>query len=169
MFACVGSNPTVNNNSNILIIKFFVICVLVGGCQAKKIDPFIAAKNPYSQIGVEGYVGAAMTSCMGMAPQGPPLRMKKDKGVVSSDGYYSEQAGYFDCVDKEISKIIELQYDRACKLVEENKDKLTSLANRLLEKEVIFKDDLVNILGERPFGAPKEEEEAKSDTTTKEA
>jgi hypothetical protein len=31
--------------------------------------------------------------------------MKKDKGVVSSDGYYSEQAGYFDCVDKEISKI----------------------------------------------------------------
>jgi hypothetical protein len=52
------------------VIKFFVICVLVGGCQAKKIDPFIAAKNPYSQIGVEGYVGAAMTSCMGMAPQG---------------------------------------------------------------------------------------------------
>ena len=87
------------------VIKFFVICVLVGGCQAKKIDPFIAAKNPYSQIGVEGYVGAAMTSCMGMAPQGPPLRMRKDKGVVSSDGYYSEQVGYFDCVDKEISKI----------------------------------------------------------------
>ena len=53
--------------------------------------------------------------------------------------------------------------------MEENKDKLTSLANRLLEKEVIFKDDLVNILGERPFGTPKEEEEAKSDTTTKEA
>ncbi|MCH1518624.1 MAG: ATP-dependent zinc metalloprotease FtsH [Flavobacteriaceae bacterium] len=80
---------------------------------------------------------------------------------------YSEETA--QVIDKEISKIIELQYDRACKLVEENKDKLTSLANRLLEKEVIFKDDLVNILGERPFGAPKEEEEAKSDTTTKEA
>ena len=80
---------------------------------------------------------------------------------------YSEKTA--QVIDKEISKIIELQYDRACKLVEENKDKLTSLANRLLEKEVIFKDDLVNILGERPFGAPKEEEKAKSDTTTKEA
>lgn len=80
---------------------------------------------------------------------------------------YSEETA--QVIDKEISKIIELQYDRACKLVEENKDKLTSLANRLLEKEVIFKDDLVNILGERPFGAPKEEEKAKSDTTTKEA
>ena len=42
-------------------------------------------------------------------------------------------------IDKEISRIIEEQYTRAIKLLEENKDKLTTLADRLLEKEVIFK------------------------------
>jgi ATP-dependent metalloprotease FtsH len=54
-------------------------------------------------------------------------------------------------IDKEISKLIEGQYDRAIKLVKDNEDKLTTLAERLLEKEVLFKDDLLNILGERPF------------------
>ena len=81
---------------------------------------------------------------------------------------YSEETA--QVIDKEISKIIELQYERACKLVKENKEKLTSLANRLLEKEVIFKDDLVKILGERPFESQKKEEQAKIDETlTKEA
>ncbi|MCH1539116.1 MAG: ATP-dependent zinc metalloprotease FtsH [Flavobacteriaceae bacterium] len=54
-------------------------------------------------------------------------------------------------IDKEISKLIEGQYERAIKLVKDNEDKLTTLAERLLEKEVLFKDDLLNILGERPF------------------
>jgi cell division protease FtsH len=35
--------------------------------------------------------------------------------------------------------------------LKKNKNKLKQLAERLLEKEVIFKDDLFNILGERPF------------------
>jgi cell division protease FtsH len=62
---------------------------------------------------------------------------------------YSEETA--KKIDKEISYIIEKQYKRACKLLEKQKVKLTELANRLLEKEVIFKDDLKNILGERPF------------------
>jgi cell division protease FtsH len=62
---------------------------------------------------------------------------------------YSEETA--QKIDKEISKIVENQYERACDLVNKNQDKLTALANRLLEKEVIFKDDLVSILGERPF------------------
>ncbi len=70
---------------------------------------------------------------------------------------YSEETA--QTIDKEISKIIEEQYDRACKLVEENRDKLTALANRLLEKEVIFKDDLITILGERPFDKKEDEKE----------
>ena len=73
---------------------------------------------------------------------------------------YSEETAR--TIDQEISKIVENQYDRALQLVEENKDKLTALADRLLEKEVIFKDDLVNILGERPF---KKEEEKETETT----
>ena len=63
-------------------------------------------------------------------------------------------------IDREISVLIEGQYYRALKLMEDNKEKLTTLAERLLEKEVLFKDDLLTILGKRPFD---KEEEAKDD------
>ena len=54
-------------------------------------------------------------------------------------------------IDEEISLIIEKQYKRACMILKKNKAKLSTLASRLLEKEVIFKEDLVKILGERPY------------------
>ncbi|MDA9360484.1 ATP-dependent zinc metalloprotease FtsH, partial [Flavobacteriaceae bacterium] len=66
-------------------------------------------------------------------------------------------------IDKEISILIEGQYDRALKLIKDNKDKLTTLAERLLEKEVLFKDDLLTILGKRPFD---KEEDVKGDKKT---
>jgi ATP-dependent Zn protease len=67
---------------------------------------------------------------------------------------YSEETA--QKIDKEISILIEAQYQRAIELLEVNKEKLTTLAKRLLEKEVIFKDDLEKIFGERPFSpAPK--------------
>ena len=62
---------------------------------------------------------------------------------------YSERTA--ELIDKEISDIIEEQYGRALKILEENKDKLTELAEVLLEKEVIFKDNLEKIFGKRPF------------------
>ena len=66
-------------------------------------------------------------------------------------------------IDREISILIEGQYDRAVKLMEDNKEKLTTLAERLLEKEVLFKDDLLTILGKRPFD---KEEQVKDDKKT---
>ena len=62
---------------------------------------------------------------------------------------YSEETA--KVIDTEISKLIEEQYDRAIHLLETNKEKLTQLADILIEKEVIFKDDLENIFGKRPF------------------
>jgi ATP-dependent metalloprotease FtsH len=62
---------------------------------------------------------------------------------------YSEQTA--QVIDKEISKIIEKQYERAIDLLKNSQEKLKQLADRLLEKEVIFKDDLENILGKRPY------------------
>ena len=74
---------------------------------------------------------------------------------------YSEQTA--QVIDKEISKIIEKQYERAIDLLKNSKDKLSQLAERLLEKEVIFKDDLESILGKRPFKTNDEKiEEAKA-------
>ncbi|HLW31969.1 MAG TPA: ATP-dependent zinc metalloprotease FtsH [Aequorivita sp.] len=67
---------------------------------------------------------------------------------------YSEKTA--ELIDEEISKLIEEQYQRAVTILEENKDKLTELANVLLEKEVIFKDNLEKIFGERPFEVPEE-------------
>jgi len=62
---------------------------------------------------------------------------------------YSEDTA--KTIDEEISKIIEEQYQRAIQVLTDNKDKLTTLAERLLEKEVIFKEDLEKIFGKRPF------------------
>ena len=74
---------------------------------------------------------------------------------------YSEQTA--QVIDKEISKIIEKQYERAIDLLKNSKEKLKQLADRLLEKEVIFKDDLENILGKRPYKTNNEKiEEAKA-------
>ena len=59
-------------------------------------------------------------------------------------------------IDHEISEIIEKQYERAISLLATSKDKLIQLADRLLEKEVIFKDDLENVLGKRPYKSNEE-------------
>lgn len=67
---------------------------------------------------------------------------------------YSEKTA--ELIDREISQIVEEQYQRAINLLEKHKDKLTQLAEILLEREVIFKDDLEKIFGERPFEKSRE-------------
>ncbi len=79
---------------------------------------------------------------------------------------YSEKTA--EVIDEEISKLIEEQYQRVKDLLSKNKDKLVKLAERLLEKEVIFKEDLEEILGKRPFEKEEVATDKKSDTVTKE-
>ncbi|MFZ1666321.1 MAG: ATP-dependent zinc metalloprotease FtsH [Flavobacteriales bacterium] len=62
---------------------------------------------------------------------------------------YSDQTAQM--IDQEVRILVEGQYERAKKILTENKDKLTALATQLLEKEVIFKEDLEKIFGDRPF------------------
>ena len=69
---------------------------------------------------------------------------------------YSENTSKL--IDEEISALIESQYLRAIAILEENKDKLNQLADILIEKEVIFKDDLEAIFGRRPFDKNLQEE-----------
>jgi cell division protease FtsH len=69
---------------------------------------------------------------------------------------YSEDTAMI--IDKEISMLIEGQYQRAIAILEENKDKLNLLADILIEKEVIFKDDLEAIFGKRTFDKNLKEE-----------
>ena len=79
---------------------------------------------------------------------------------------YSEETA--KQIDEEISKIVEREYKRAVALLRKHKNKLTELAEHLLEKEVIFKDDLVTIFGKRPFEKEEiVEEKTKSSTAKK--
>ena len=79
----------------------------------------------------------------------------------SGQSEYSFSKPYSDetakVIDAEISALIESQYERAIQILEENKDKLTQLADILIEKEVIFKDDLEAIFGKRSFDKNLEE------------
>lgn len=56
-----------------------------------------------------------------------------------------------ETIDEEIHAMIESAYERAKSILSENREKVDALANLLIEKEVIFREDLENIFGKRPF------------------
>lgn len=62
---------------------------------------------------------------------------------------YSESTA--KTIDEEVKKMIDIAYARTKAILISNKEKLTQLAEKLLEKEVIFKEDLEAIFGKRPF------------------
>ncbi|MFW5974652.1 MAG: ATP-dependent zinc metalloprotease FtsH, partial [Bacteroidota bacterium] len=63
---------------------------------------------------------------------------------------YSEKTA--EDIDTEVHKLIEYAYKRAVKILKENKEKVDKLAKQLLEREVIFTDDLEEIFGKRGNG-----------------
>lgn len=83
------------------------------------------------------------------------------------DKPYSEQTA--EIIDKEISKIIEKQYERAIDMLANNREKLDQLANLLLEKEVIFKENVEEIFGKRPWDKEEEKKEEEVEASPAEA
>lgn len=78
---------------------------------------------------------------------------------------YSEATSQM--IDEEARKMIDVQYLRAQQLLMEKRELLDTLAKALLEKEVLFKDDLQVILGPRPFDKPEvAAEEPKTEPST---
>ena len=69
---------------------------------------------------------------------------------------YSERTA--QTIDEEVHKMVEAMYVKTKQLLMENKDKLTALANKLTEKEVIFKEDLEAIFGKRQWETTEEKE-----------
>jgi cell division protease FtsH len=72
---------------------------------------------------------------------------------------YSENTA--ELIDEEISKLIEGAYARAIKIIDENKEKVSLLAERLLEHEVIFREDVEEIFGKRNFEREERDREEK--------
>jgi AFG3 family protein len=76
---------------------------------------------------------------------------------------YSEETATM--IDEEARKFIDEQYIRAQALLREKRALLDVLANELLTKEVIFKDDLERLLGKRPFDKQETPIESTPDTS----
>jgi len=72
---------------------------------------------------------------------------QRDMGIQKP---YSEETGKL--IDEEVRKLVSDAYQRAKELLQQNKESLQKLAELLLKKEVIFKEDLESILGKRPDG-----------------
>ncbi len=79
---------------------------------------------------------------------------------------YSEQMA--ELIDNEVKNFIDTSYAKAKKLLTEHKEGLQKVAELLLEKEVIFTEDLVKIYGARPWGMPNEEPAEQPETEAKE-
>ena len=70
-----------------------------------------------------------------------------------------------EIIDEQVSKLVESAYQEALRILGDNLDGLTQLANKLIDKEVVFGDDLEMIFGKRPWvkeeiGFPKESQQS---------
>jgi cell division protease FtsH len=63
-----------------------------------------------------------------------------------------------ELIDEEVHNMLEEAYERAKNILSEHRDQLDKLANLLIEKEVVFREDLENIYGKRPFDKEETEE-----------
>ncbi|MDD7886507.1 ATP-dependent zinc metalloprotease FtsH [Flavivirga sp. 57AJ16] len=134
------------------------MCAALGGRAAEKVIFNKISTGALSDLEKVTKQARAMVTIYGLSDKVGNLTYYDSSGQ-NEYGFtkpYSEQTA--ELIDKEISDIIEKQYQRAIKLLEDNKDKLTDLAEVLLEKEVIFKDNLEKIFGKRAF----EKEELKN-------
>jgi cell division protease FtsH len=133
------------------------MCAALGGRAAEKVIFNKISTGALSDLEKVTKQARAMVTIYGLSDKIGNLTYYDSSGQ-NEYGFtkpYSEQTA--ELIDKEISDIIETQFKRAVKLLEDNKDKLTELAEVLLEKEVIFKDNLEKIFGKRPFAKDEEE------------
>ena len=145
------------------------MCATLGGRAAEKVIFDKISTGALSDLEKVTRQAKAMVTVYGLNEEIGNITYYDSSGQsdYSFSKPYSEETA--QKIDKEISKIVEKQYERACDLINKNQDKLTALANRLLEKEVIFKDDLESILGERPFNKKEDSSKSEEKTATEEA
>jgi|TARA_B100000767_G_scaffold1132_2_gene1146 AFG3 family protein len=125
------------------------MCATLGGRAAEKIIFNKISTGALSDLEKVTKQARAMVTVYGLNEKVGNLTYYDSSGNDAFVKPYSENTA--KTIDEEISKMIELQYQRAIDILDKNKEKLTVLAELLLEKEVIFKDDLIKIFGVRPF------------------
>ncbi|WP_233897447.1 ATP-dependent zinc metalloprotease FtsH [Tenacibaculum piscium] len=125
------------------------MCATMGGRAAEKLIFNKISTGALSDLEKVTKQARAMVTVYGLNERVGNITYYDSSGNDSFVKPYSDDTA--KVIDEEISKMIEIQYQRAIDLLTQHKDKLSQLAALLLEKEVMFKVDLEKIFGERPF------------------
>ena len=134
------------------------MCSTLGGRASEEITfgkISSGALNDLERVTKQAY---SMTAYLGMSDKIGNLSFYDSSGRSEFQFLkpYSETTG--ELIDKEVKKMIEEQYQRALKILKENKENMNKLAELLLEKEVIYYEDAEKILGKREFDDEYEDE-----------
>ena len=133
------------------------MCSLLGGRVAEEIisgQPSTGALNDLERLTKMAY---GMVTYYGMSEKIGTLSFYDSTGARGYDltKPYSEKTA--ELIDKEVKELVGMIHDRTESILRDNYDGFTELASLLLEKEVIFADDLERIFGPRAGAKPGEE------------
>ena len=132
------------------------MCSVLGGRAAEEIvfgEISTGAQNDLERATKQAY---AMVSIYGMSDKVGMLSYYDSTGQsdFSFTKPYSEKTA--ELIDAEVKDMVSAAYERAKQLLSDHREQHRQVAELLIEREVIFSDDLENILGKRPW---TEEEE----------
>lgn len=141
------------------------MCALIGGRVAEEIvngEPSTGAHNDLEKLTQMAY---GMVKYYGMSDNVGALSYYDSTGARGYDltKPYSEQTA--EMIDDEVRKIVKMIHDRTYKILSDHKESFLQMAALLLEKEVIFAEDVEKILG--PKAKPADETENETETTEK--
>ena len=125
------------------------MCMTLGGRVAEDLTfgkISTGAQNDLERITKLAY---AMVTIYGMNDKVGNISFNDTQGEYQFNKPYSEKTS--ELIDQEVRNQITLMYDRTKKLLIDKREGLEKLANKLLEKEILFQSDLEEILGKRPF------------------
>ena len=130
------------------------MCAALGGRAAEEIVFGKISTGALSDLEKVTKQAYAMVSIYGLNEKIGNRSYYDSQGDQTFTKPYSEETSRI--IDEEVGKLIEGAYQRAKDILQSNYDKLNGLAESLLQNEVIFREDVQRILGERPFGKPAE-------------
>ena len=130
------------------------MCAALGGRAAEEIVFGKISTGALSDLEKVTKQAYAMVSIYGLNEKIGNRSYYDSRGDQTFTKPYSEETSRI--IDEEVGKLIEGAYQRAKDILQTNYDKLNGLAESLLQNEVIFREDVQRILGERPFGKPAE-------------
>lgn len=139
------------------------MCALIGGRVAEEIvngEPSTGAQNDLEKLTQMAY---GMVKYYGMSDNVGALSFYDSTGARGYDltKPYSEHTA--EMIDDEVRKIVKMIHDRTYKILSDHKEGFLQMAALLLEKEVIFAEDVEKILG--PKAKPADETENETETT----